>query len=231
MQLNLKCAVENKAIKKDKKSERSPIDQLFQNKWLERGSLLIIQCNSVKIRGELLRKDWKMFSNNKINIWIVFCLLFVFSSCGYSFRGGGDLPKGIKSLSIKMLENRTSETGAENIFTNDLIYEITTQGRVVLTKEDSADGILSGVIQSMRIDAISHRDAYSSLERRAIVTLSLKLTDPTGKVIWSAKDIAESEDYIVASDKQATERNRQQAIITLSKRLAEKVYNRLTDNF
>lgn len=172
-----------------------------------------------------------MFSNNKINLGIIFCSLIILSSCGYSFRGGGDLPEGIKSLSIKMLENRTSETGAENIFTNDLIYEITTHGKVVLTKEDSADGILSGVIQSMRIDAISHRDSYSSLERRAIVTLSLKLTDQTGKVIWSTKDIAESEDYIVASDKQATEKNRRQAIITLSKRLAEKVYNRLTDNF
>ena len=142
------------------------------------------------------------------------------------------MPEGIKSLSIKILENRTSETGAENIFTNDLIYEITNRGKVVLTKEGSADGILTGVIKSMRIDAISRRDSYSSLERRVIFTLNLKLTDPTGRVIWSAKDLSASEDYIVeSSDKQKTERNRRKAITTLSKRLAEKVYNRLTDNF
>ncbi|MDL1967264.1 MAG: LPS assembly lipoprotein LptE [Deltaproteobacteria bacterium] len=172
-----------------------------------------------------------MFSNNKINVWIIFCSLIVFSSCGYSFRGGGNLPEGIKSLSIKMLENRTSETGAENIFTNDLIYEITSFGKVVLTKGDSADGILTGIIKSMRIDAISHRDSYSSLERRVIVTLSLKLTDPAGRVIWSAKDLSVSEDYVVSSDKQTTEKNRREAITTLSKRFAEKVYNRLTDDF
>ncbi|MCD4763595.1 MAG: hypothetical protein K8R28_06180 [Desulfobacterales bacterium] len=141
------------------------------------------------------------------------------------------MPEGIKSLSIKMLKNRTSETGAENIFTNDLIYEITSFGKVVLTKEDSADGILSGVIESMRVDAISHRDSYTSLERRVTVTLSLKLTDQTGRVIWSAKDFSVSEDYIVSSDKQTTERNRREAIKTLSKRFAEKVYNRLTDDF
>ena len=141
------------------------------------------------------------------------------------------MPEGIKSLSIKMLENRTSETGAENIFTNDLIYEISSFGKVSLTKEDSADGILTGVIKSMRIDAISHRDSYSSLERRVIITLSLKLTDPTGRVIWSAKELSANEDYIVSSDKQATERNRREAVKTLSKRLAEKVYNRLTDDF
>ena len=141
------------------------------------------------------------------------------------------MPEGIKSLSIKMLKNRTSETGAENIFTNDLIYEITSFGKVVLTKEDSADGILAGVIESMRIHAISHRDSYTSLERRVIVTLSLKLTDQTGRVIWSAKDFSVSEDYIVSSDKQATERNRREAVKALSKRFAEKVYNRLTDDF
>ncbi len=141
------------------------------------------------------------------------------------------MPEGIKSLSIKMLKNRTSETGAENIFTNDLIYEITSFGKVVLTKEDSADGILTGVIESMRVDAISHRDSYTSLERRVIVTLSLKLTDQTGRVIWSAKDFSVSEDYIVSSDKQTTERNRREAVKTLSKRFAEKVYNRLTDDF
>lgn len=141
------------------------------------------------------------------------------------------MPEGIKSLSIKMLKNRTSETGAENIFTNDLIYEITSFGKVVLTKEDSADGILTGVIESMRIHAISHRDSYTSLERRVIVTLNLKLTDQTGRVIWSAKDFSVSEDYIVSSDKQTTERNRREAIKTLSKRFAEKVYNRLTDDF
>lgn len=141
------------------------------------------------------------------------------------------MPEGIKSLSIKMLENRTSETGAENIFTNDLIYEITSFGKVVLTKEDSADGILTGVIKSMRIDAISHRDSYSSLERRVIVTLSLKLTDQAGRAIWSAKDLSASEEYIVSSDKQTTERNRREAIKILSKRFAEKVYNRLTDDF
>lgn len=141
------------------------------------------------------------------------------------------MPEGIKSVSIKILENRTSETGAENIFTNDLIYEITNRGKVVLTKEGNADGILTGVIKSMRVHAISRRDSYSSLERRVIFTLNLKLTDPTGRVIWSAKDLSANEDYIVSSDKQTTESNRRKAITTLSKRLAEKVYNRLTDNF
>jgi hypothetical protein len=55
------------------------------------------------------------------------------SSCGYRFVGSGSFPAGIKSVSIPILENRTSETGMENIITNDLIYEVTRDKKVALT--------------------------------------------------------------------------------------------------
>lgn len=165
------------------------------------------------------------------NIWIVFlCLLSLFfSACGYRFTGGGNLPQGIKTVYIAMLENRTSETGAENIFTNDLIYEFTKNNEVA--SKDQADAYLSGIIKSMSIETISHRGTYTSLERRVKIALDLKLTDTDGKVIWIAKDISENEEYDVMSDKLATEKKRRDAILALSKRLAEKVHNRLTEGF
>ena len=167
------------------------------------------------------------------DIWIIFfvlCLLSLFfSACGYRFTGGGSLPAGVKSIYIAMLENRTSETGAENIFTNDLIYEFTKNSAVA--SKDRADAYLSGTIKSMNIETISHRGTHTSLERRVKIALDLKLTDTDGKVIWVAKDISENEEYDVMSDKLATEQKRRDAISALSKRLAEKVYNRLTEDF
>jgi len=165
------------------------------------------------------------------NIWIVFlCLLSLFfSACGYRFTGRGGLPQGIKTVYIPMLENRTSETGAENIFTNDLIYEFTKNSEAA--SKDKADAYLSGTIKSMSIDTISHRGTHTSLERRVKITLDLKLTDADGKVVWVAKDISENEEYDVMSDKLNTEQNRLDAISALSKRLAEKVHNRLTEDF
>ncbi len=165
------------------------------------------------------------------NIWIVFlCLLCLFfSACGYRFTGGGSLPAGVKSVYIAMLENRTSETGMESIFTNDLIYEFTKNSEVA--SKDRADAYLSGIIKSMSIETISRRGTHTSLERRVKIVLDLKLTDTDGKVIWVAKDISENEEYDVMSDKLATEQNRRDAISALSKRLAEKVYNRLTEDF
>ncbi|RZB35113.1 MAG: hypothetical protein SRB1_00881 [Desulfobacteraceae bacterium Eth-SRB1] len=172
-----------------------------------------------------------MFFKGKI-IWIVFAVLWFLafsSACGYKFTGGGGLPQGIKTVYIAMLENRTSETGAENVFTNDLIYEFTKNN--AMASKDQADAYLSGIIKSMNIETISHRGTHTSLERRVKIALDLKLTDTDGKVIWIAKDISENEEYDVMSDKLATEQKRRDAISDLSKRLAEKIYNRLTEDF
>jgi hypothetical protein len=83
----------------------------------------------------------------------------------------------------------------------------------------------------MRIETISRRGTHSSLERRVTVTVDLKLTGPDSRVIWSASGVSANEAYDVMPDKLATEQNRRNAISVLSKRLAERVYNRITGDF
>lgn len=172
-----------------------------------------------------------MFFKGKI-IWIVFailCFLAFLSACGYRFAGGGTFPSGINSICVTILENRTSETGVEDTFTNDLIYEFTRNGKIASI--DKADALLSGVVKSMSIETISRSGSHTSIERRVTFTLDFKLTDSDGRIIWSAKGISGKEAYDVASDKLSTGQNRRSAISTLSERLAEKVYNRLTEDF
>jgi len=156
----------------------------------------------------------KMLFLKRSTIWIILFVPIFFSACGYRFTGGGSFPAGIRSVCVSTLENRTSETGAENIFTNDLIYEVTRDNKVVLTTKDRADALLSGIIKSIRIQTISRKEAYSSLslERRVTVTIDLKLTNADGRVIWSAKGASANEAYDVMPDKMATEQNRRNAI-------------------
>jgi hypothetical protein len=165
------------------------------------------------------------------NIWIIFLLLMFFPACGYRFAGSGSFPAGIESVCISVLENRTSETGMENTLTNALIYEVTRDKKITLTSRDKADALLSGVIESMSIETISRTGTHSSLERRVRVVVDLKLTGSDGRVIWSASGVSANEAYDVMSDKPATEQNRRNAISALSKRLAEKVYNRIIADF
>jgi hypothetical protein len=51
------------------------------------------------------------------------------------------------------------------------------------------------------------------------------------RVIWVRKGMTDNETYDVDDDKLVTEQNKKEAISTLSKRLAESVYNRLTEDF
>jgi outer membrane lipopolysaccharide assembly protein LptE/RlpB len=163
--------------------------------------------------------------------WALILLGSFFSACGYRFAGGGSLPSGITSISVKMFENRTAETGVESIITNDLIYEFSRHEQVVVTGSDKADAILTGVVQSISERAISHRGEYTSDERRVVLKLDLQLTDRTGGVIWSGKGVSDNEAYQVMSGKQATELSKRIAIQRLSKRLAENIFNRLTVDF
>jgi 2-keto-3-deoxy-galactonokinase len=172
-----------------------------------------------------------MLSAKLRKLWITLLLCIFFSACGYRFTGSGSFRGGITSLSIEVFENRTSETGVETTFTNDLIYEVTRDQKVALTRKETADAVLTGVIASIWTENISYQEAYASLERRVHVSVDLRLTDLDGKKIWSVKGVTDNEAYAVAQIRQATEQNRDDAISILSKRLAENLYHRLTEDF
>jgi outer membrane lipopolysaccharide assembly protein LptE/RlpB len=163
--------------------------------------------------------------------WAIILSGLLFSACGYRFSGGGSLPSGITSVSIEMFQNRTAETGVETIVTNDVIYEFDRHEQVAVTGRDKADAILTGVIRSLSERTISHRGEYTSNERRVVLTVDLQLKNKSGRVIWSAKGVSDDEAYTVMSGKPSTERNKRVAIQTLSKRLAEDIFNRLTADF
>ena len=132
---------------------------------------------------------------------------------------------------MTVFENRTGEIGAETVFANDLIDEFTRNSSLVLAVRDRADTILSGRIESLSIGTVSRRGSDAAAERQAEITASMKLTGADGKVLWSAEDISGHEAYLVTSDKLATEHNRWEAISTISKRIAERVYHRLRNHF
>jgi len=163
--------------------------------------------------------------------WALIFLLLSFSACGYRFAGSGNLPLGISSIHVNMFANNSRETGFENVITNDIIYEFTRKKKDSITKSDQADGILTGLVSSVRTDTIAREDAGTSLTRRITVSVNVKLTDRHGTVVWSEDNITESEAFDVISGNVANELRRKDVLNNISKRLAEKIFNRLTEDF
>jgi len=160
-------------------------------------------------------------------------VLVALAGCGYHFKGTGlTAPVGVRTIAITVLENRTSESGIETVFTSDLAYEFTRSKVLRVVGKDTADAVLSGRIASLTVNTISHTASYYSDERRVTITLDLALKRADGKVIWSDSALSDKEAFKVdPSDKLATESKRREAIEAISERLAEKIHNRILQDF
>lgn len=161
------------------------------------------------------------------------CLVTVSISgvgCGYRFAGSGGFPANIQSVCVPVFRNQTAQTGAENTFTSNLLYEISRRGGVVLSSPDNATATIIGAVSSIRTTTVSHKETNVSAERRVYVVLNVQLIDASGAVIWGG-NIKDSEVYAVATDKLQTEENKKAALSRLSEEMAETIYNRITANF
>ena len=170
-------------------------------------------------------------SKNKHVILLLIGLLPVLWNCSYRFSGTGSLPSDITRIYVSVIENKTSDSGIEKYITDDLINEFILRRKDVLSRQEDAEGILSGSIEYIRDTPIAHSSQSKSTQRRVVLGIVLKLVDQKGKKMWAVNGINANEAYNVTEDKTLTEQNKKAAIQVLSKRLAEKIYNRLTDDF
>jgi outer membrane lipopolysaccharide assembly protein LptE/RlpB len=171
------------------------------------------------------------YSKYKFAVLLLIGLLPVLWGCPYRFSGTGSLPSSITRIYISVIENKTSESGIERYLTNDLIDEFIMRKIDVLSREEEAEGILSGSIEYIRDMSIAHSSQSKSTQSRVVLGITLKLVDQKGKTIWTVNGINANQAYKVTNDKTLTEQHKKAAIQILSKRLAEKIYNRLTDDF
>lgn len=122
-------------------------------------------------------------------------IFLLLTQCGYTlshrlkseFRN----PRGIF---IPVFDNRTDEVGAETVFTNALIREITSRRQILLSSRAKGALELHGVITNIRVEPTTLTDAgfkglqgYQRLpsELGVRVDLELTLSDPkNGKVHW-----------------------------------------------
>jgi outer membrane lipopolysaccharide assembly protein LptE/RlpB len=166
----------------------------------------------------------------KFALFLMGCCIL--AGCGYHFVTQPTLPAGLQTIHVRLLANDTGLPGIETIFTNDIIYEIIRAEPSLLADHGVAEGSLGGAVTKVRYSTVAQQSAQVSLQRLVICTLELNLTDRHGVVVWSARNLSDSESFfVVADNKLATEENQKEAIRRLSRRLAEKIYYRLTENF
>ena len=164
--------------------------------------------------------------------WILCaCLIVSIASCGYQFEGSGFINKDVKSVAVRILNNKSSETGAGIVFTNALIQEILQKTETRVVDESMASAFLEGSITAITFATLSRSTTESVLERRIWATTNLKLINRDGELIWSVSNFPSHEDYKVSPDKITDEHNKKAAVDKIAVRSAEKLISKLMNNF
>jgi len=167
-------------------------------------------------------------------LWLASAAFMVLCTvaCGYRFQGDAKLPAGAQTLWVDVFENRTNVAGLEAIVTNGMVFEFTKRSRIILVSDASpADLVMRGVIRSVELKTVASRNKDAAGARRVTLTLDVRLVQPSGKVVWSANGLSDSEVYVVSNDKIFNEEKTQVALGIVASRIAEKIFNRFTDDF
>ncbi len=166
-----------------------------------------------------------------INKFLIFFLFSFIAACGYQFEGGGYINKDITRVAVKVLENKSSETGADVVFTNALIREILQKTDTKVVDEATATAVLEGTIKSITFSSVSRASVETVIERRVSAVIDLQMLNKEGEVIWSATDLNSSEAYKTTQDTVTDESNKGTALEKIATRSAERIISRMLSNF
>lgn len=154
------------------------------------------------------------------------------TGCGYGFRGTViNLPKDIKSIAIPYFKNDTPELGIEKAFTDEIIYQFTRSQLLRVVSTDVADVVLEGRIISVTVSDVTLSAQETSRDRTVAVQIAVILKRRTGQVVWQDPSMSYKKSYPVAADSLVTDRQKRDAIQLVARELAERIHDRVFENF
>ena len=131
------------------------------------------------------------------------CLLLG-PGCGYHTLGhSGHLPESVKTIAVPAFKNETLSYRIEQMLTGAVVREFNTRThyRILHNAGDDADATLIGTV----VSTVATPLAYDTATGRAasvliVVSMRVKLTDRSGKVLYQNPSYVFREQYEVSQD-------------------------------
>jgi outer membrane lipopolysaccharide assembly protein LptE/RlpB len=156
--------------------------------------------------------------------------------CGYHFRGTGE-PLGIQyeGLAIPMMTSTSSNIGFEADFTRIIRQEFISNSKISFVPQEKAQAVLIGRIFDIKTEPLSYHTKNGiqvTRSRQLKVKLDVSLTDRvTGKVIWHEREMADQASFIVGADPLENRYNQQQALESIARSMAKRIYLKTMERF
>jgi outer membrane lipopolysaccharide assembly protein LptE/RlpB len=162
----------------------------------------------------------------------ILCMVLL-TGCGYQMTGKEThVPSGLNSVAIPTFKNRTYEPGVEIQFTQAFLREFILDRRVNVVDRAQADSIMEGIITDFRIYSVAYDQSGLAVEYQTTVVLDVTLKDRMGKVLWEEKNFFETQWFRASSASVlVNEANKQAAIQSIGRLVAERLRNRFFYNF
>jgi outer membrane lipopolysaccharide assembly protein LptE/RlpB len=152
------------------------------------------------------------------------------AGCGYSLQG--NLPDHLKTVSVPVFKNRTTESGAETTITAAVINAFTSNGRLKVVSLDQADSVLDGEVTGYQVQSLTYDSRLNLRSYRLTVTMNVRFRDlRRTELLWQENGLVENVSFDVAGQVSDTISREEGAVKQAALEIGRKVVNRAVDRF
>lgn len=131
-------------------------------------------------------------------------LIILATACGYHTAGHAvQLPQNVTTIAVPAFKNETLTYRIEQMLTASVVREFTTRTRYRIINDagDEADATLHGTVLSTAASPLTYDTATGrAASVMVVVSMRVKLTDRTGKVLYQNPAYLFREQYEVSQD-------------------------------
>ncbi len=154
--------------------------------------------------------------------------LLLAAACGYSLGvPPSESGRLAGSVAVPLFKNQSQEPRLENLFTEAFRDRIQALPSVTLRTGRGADADLQGKILSVETYTVAVNEDFFAMEYRMRVVMALSLVrSGDGEVLWRDDQVQEEVSFYASSDPLLFKDNREEAMIRLSRTMAERAVDR-----
>jgi outer membrane lipopolysaccharide assembly protein LptE/RlpB len=150
--------------------------------------------------------------------------------CGYSLQG--NLPDHLKTVSVPVFKNRTTEAGAESTITAAVINAFTSNGRLKVVSLDQADSVLDGEVTGYQVQSLTYDSRLNLRSYSLTVTMNVRFRDlRRTELLWQENGLVENVSFDVAGQVSDTISREEGAVKQAALEIGRKIVNRAVDRF
>jgi outer membrane lipopolysaccharide assembly protein LptE/RlpB len=161
---------------------------------------------------------------------LVALVLSSVTGCGYTLLG--NLPDHLKTVSVPVFKNRSSEAGAESTITAAVVNAFTTNGRLRVVPLDRADSVLEGEITNYSVQSLTYDSKLNLRSYQLTVSMDVRFRDlKRSELLWSQNGLTEQVSFDVAGQVSDTISREEGAVKQAALEIGRKVVSRAVDRF